>query len=170
MTKRLGGGLIVAAAGAVLAFAAATVPQIYTSYALPGDAGRTTGTIVIDPELRLYRDPVTGLAHLGINPAVLGMTVRTPSSDGSASVVIGKRSIVDIIPGANTIAALSDTGSSISLQISAPVSMADPPAAPGACPSSAGVFAADSAFFYFCVPTPANDGYVWARVQAQTTW
>jgi hypothetical protein len=43
----------------------ATVPQLYVPFALPGDAVRKTGTVVIDPAFTLSRDPA-GLAHLGM--------------------------------------------------------------------------------------------------------
>jgi hypothetical protein len=119
--RQLGGWFLVpAAAWTVAAWAAATVPQMYVSYALPGDAQRTPGVIVIDAPLKLTRDPATGLAHLSIDPAALGLTVRVPSSDGSPPVVIGRTGVLDIIAGANVTTALTALGSSIALQFSAP--------------------------------------------------
>lgn len=46
----------------------------------------------------------------------------------------------------------------------------NPPLAPGPCPGDAsGRWAADSAFFYFCVPSTGNS-FVWARTAVQTKW
>jgi hypothetical protein len=57
----------------------ATVPQLFVPFALPGDAARKLGTVVIDAPLTFTRDPA-GLTHLGmpsfvVDDPLLGSTV-----------------------------------------------------------------------------------------------
>lgn len=52
-----------------------------------------------------------------------------------------------------------------------------PPSGPGSCTqqlstqgAGTGAWAADSSFFYFCVPNSTSTGFVWARTPLATSW
>lgn len=145
--------LVIGLVAAGIVFGAATVPQLYVSHALPGDAGRVVGTIVVDPPLTLTRD-ITGLSHLGIDPQYkysFGTGFLTLSSASPVSPVVTQVEL--------------DT-SYVMYRVLAGSAR---PVFGAACDRGTGGFYADRSVVMVCVANTAGDGFIWAGGILQTS-
>lgn len=86
MISRTLGGWLALVAGAALAFAAATVPQLWVQYALPGDTKpRAAGPVVIDAPLTFTAD-AAGRMHLGVSLPLVGLLASGCTADAAGNL------------------------------------------------------------------------------------